>query len=61
MMALKLKSGPKHALQRTRPSRYCCNRTPSWAGSLSLDVLPLKMPPDPEDCTGVPIVVTLCL
>ncbi len=25
-----------HALQRTRPSRPGCNRTPSWAGSLSL-------------------------
>ncbi len=25
-----------HALQRTRPSRYCCNRSVSWAGSLSL-------------------------
>ena len=24
------------ALQRTRPSRRGCNRTPSWAGSLSL-------------------------
>ncbi len=27
---------PNHALQRTRPSRRGCNRTPSWAGSLSL-------------------------
>ena len=27
---------PNHALQRTRPSRPGCNRTPSWAGSLSL-------------------------
>jgi SAM-dependent methyltransferase len=27
---------PNHALQRTRPSRSGCNRTPSWAGSLSL-------------------------
>ena len=27
---------PNHALQRTRPSRYCCNRGVSWAGSLSL-------------------------
>jgi hypothetical protein len=25
-----------HALQRTRPSRPGCKRTPSWAGSLSL-------------------------
>ena len=25
-----------HALQRTRPLRSGCNRTPSWAGSLSL-------------------------
>src|SRR2546422_11183654 len=25
-----------HALQRIRPSRRGCNRTPSWAGSLSL-------------------------
>jgi hypothetical protein len=28
--------GANHALQRTRPSRPGCNRTPSWAGSLSL-------------------------
>jgi hypothetical protein len=27
---------PNHALQRTRPSRPGCKRTPSWAGSLSL-------------------------
>ena len=27
---------PKHALQRTRPSHHCCNRSVSWAGSLSL-------------------------
>jgi hypothetical protein len=27
---------PNHALQRTRPSRYCSNRGVSWAGSLSL-------------------------
>ena len=27
---------PNHALQRTRPSRCGCIRTPSWAGSLSL-------------------------
>ena len=27
---------PNHALQRTRPSRRGCKRTPSWAGSLSL-------------------------
>src|SRR5258706_8730396 len=28
---------PNHPLQRlTRPSRRGCNRTPSWAGSLSL-------------------------
>jgi hypothetical protein len=27
---------PNHALQRTRLSRPGCNRTPSWAGSLSL-------------------------
>ena len=27
---------PNYALQRTRPSRYCCNRGVSWAGSLSL-------------------------
>ena len=27
---------PNHALQRTRPSRHCCNRRVSWAGSLSL-------------------------
>jgi hypothetical protein len=27
---------PNHALQRTRPSPPGCNRTPSWAGSLSL-------------------------
>ncbi len=27
---------PNHALQRTRPSRRGCNRTPSRAGSLSL-------------------------
>jgi hypothetical protein len=27
---------PNHALQRTRPSRCGCNRTPSRAGSLSL-------------------------
>ncbi len=27
---------PNHALQRTRPSHSGCNRTPSWAGSLSL-------------------------
>jgi hypothetical protein len=26
---------PNHALQRTRPSRHCCNRASSWAGSLS--------------------------
>jgi hypothetical protein len=26
---------PNRALQRTRPSRYGCNRTPSWAGSLT--------------------------
>src|SRR5260370_40246692 len=26
----------QNALQRTRPSRPGCNRTPSWAGSLSL-------------------------
>ena len=29
-------AAPNHALQRTRPSRYCCNRGVSWAGSLSL-------------------------
>ena len=28
--------GPNHALQPNRPSRSGCNRTPSWAGSLSL-------------------------
>jgi len=28
--------GANQSLQRTRPSRHCCNRTPSWAGSLSL-------------------------
>ena len=28
---------------------------------LIANVLPLKMPPDPEDCTGVPFLVTLCL
>jgi hypothetical protein len=35
---LRLKYGrrPNHALQRTRPSHHCCNRTPSCAGSLSL-------------------------
>ena len=27
---------PNHALQRTRPSRHCCNRGFPWAGSLSL-------------------------
>ena len=27
---------PNHALQRTRPSRYGCNRGVPWAGSLSL-------------------------
>src|SRR5205823_14617274 len=27
---------PNHALQRTRPSRHCCNPRASWAGSLSL-------------------------
>ncbi len=27
---------PNHALQRTRPSRHCCKRASSWAGSLSL-------------------------
>ena len=27
---------PNHALQRTRPSHHCCNRSVSWAGSLSL-------------------------
>lgn len=27
---------PNHTLQRTRPSRHCCNRTVSWAGLLSL-------------------------
>ena len=27
---------PNHALHLTRPSRPGCNRTPSWAGSLSL-------------------------
>ena len=36
MMTLKLKRGPNHALQRTRPVRYSCNRGVSWAGSLSL-------------------------
>ena len=30
---------PNHALQRTRPSRRGCNRTPLWAGSLSLGSL----------------------
>ena len=30
------------------------------ARQLILGVLPLEMPPDPEDCTGVTIVVTLC-
>jgi len=29
---------PNHALQRTRPSRPGCNRTRSWAGSLSFVV-----------------------
>jgi len=29
-------SEPNQALQRTRPSRPGCKRTPSWAGSLSL-------------------------
>ena len=29
-------AGFNHALQRTRPSRPGCNRTPLWAGSLSL-------------------------
>ncbi len=29
-------SGVHQALQRTRPSRSGCNRTPLWAGSLSL-------------------------
>src|SRR5438445_13193037 len=28
-------SGAHHALQRTRPSRYCSNRRVSWAGSLT--------------------------
>jgi hypothetical protein len=27
---------PNHALQRTRPSRHCCNRGLPQAGSLSL-------------------------
>ena len=27
---------PNHALQRTRPSRHCCNPCVPWAGSLSL-------------------------
>jgi len=27
---------PNHALQRTRRERRGCNRTPAWAGSLSL-------------------------
>lgn len=27
---------PNHTLQRTRPSRHCCNRIVSWAGALSL-------------------------
>jgi hypothetical protein len=27
---------PNHALQRTRPSRHCCNRGVPRAGSLSL-------------------------
>ena len=29
-------SSPNHALQRTRPSRHCCNRSVPQAGSLSL-------------------------
>ena len=28
-------SAANQAFQRTRPSRHCCNRAPSWAGSLS--------------------------
>src|SRR5439155_23902147 len=35
----------QHALQRTRPSRLGCNRTPSWAGSLSL----VSRPPRTHD------------
>jgi hypothetical protein len=31
---------PKHALQRTPPSRCCCNRGVPWAGSLSLSRSP---------------------
>jgi hypothetical protein len=34
--ALRQRRTPNHALQRTRPSRYCCNRRVPWAGSLSL-------------------------
>src|SRR5687768_7211792 len=37
---------PNHALQRTRPSRHCCNRSVSWAGSLSLGRFPAM--DDPE-------------
>ena len=29
-------NAPNHALQRTRPSHHCCNRSVPWAGSLSL-------------------------
>ena len=36
MMAMKLKRGPNHALQRTRPVCCSCNRGVSLAGSLSL-------------------------
>jgi dienelactone hydrolase len=35
MLKLPKKASPNHTLQRTRPSRLGCNRTPSWAGSLS--------------------------
>jgi len=37
-----------HALQRTRPSRPGCNRTPSWAGSLiCAPKLFIRRPGDP--------------
>jgi CheY-like chemotaxis protein len=49
-------------LQRTRPSRYCCNPSVSWAGSLSLgrycdtmsfhEVVPLTMGEGTTRTTG---------